>query len=146
MLFRSVITNDEIMNLVRALDSGNAWAVGRFDVLASQARLPSQVSQNLPSIQWFSANVQVDTGVRGTLRAETRDEDAANALRDVIRGVMALAKLQTPSHPALETMLRSLELGGTGKTVALSFDVPADVFDALRTLTQPPAADAQPRH
>ena len=28
-------------------------------------------------------------------------------------------------------MMQSLELGGTGKTVALSFAVPAEVFDVI---------------
>ena len=31
-------------------------------------------------------------------------------------------------------MMQSLELGGTGKTVALSFDVPLQVFDLLDSL------------
>jgi hypothetical protein len=65
------------------------------------------------------------------VRAETRDDEAGNALRDVVRGVMGLVKLQAPSQPALDTVVRSLELGGTGKTVTLSFEVPAAVFDTL---------------
>ena len=63
----------------------------------------------------------IDGGLRGTLRAEARDEAAANNLRDVVRGFMALAKMQTASKPELQAMLQSLELGGTGKTVSLSF-------------------------
>src|SRR5207237_7033907 len=117
----SVTTNEDVMRLVKDLDSGNAWAVGRFDVLASQTNFPPQVSEKLPAIQWFSASAQVDTGLRGVVRAEARDEEAANALRDVIRGVMALAKLQVSSQPALETVFRSLELGSSGTTVSLSF-------------------------
>ncbi len=138
----SITTNDDIMRFVRDLDSGNAWAVGRFDVLASQARLPQQVSERLPAIQWFSASAQIDTGVRGIVRAEARDDEAGNALRDVVRGVMALVKLQVTSQPALDTVVRSLELGGTGKTVTLSFEVPSAVFDALPALALPtqPAA------
>jgi len=138
----SITTNDEVMRFVRDLESGNAWAVGRFDVLASQTLLPAQVTEKLPAIQWFSASAQVDGGIRGVVRAEARDEDAGNALRDVVRGVMALVKLQVTSQPALDTVLRSMELGGSGKTVTLSFEVPSSVFDALPTLTRPaqPAA------
>jgi hypothetical protein len=138
----SITTNDEVMRFVRDLESGNAWAVGRFDVLANQARLPQQFSEKLPAIQWFSASAQIDTGVRGVVRAETRDDEAGNALRDVVRGVMALVKLQVTSQPALETVFQSLELGGTGKTVTLSFEVPASVIDALPMLAKPaqPAA------
>jgi hypothetical protein len=135
----SITTNDDV--IVRDLDSGNAWAVGRFDVLASQTNLPAQVSQKLPAIQWFSANAQIDSGVRGVVRAEARDDDAGNALRDVVRGVMSLVKLQVPSQPGLDTVVRSLELGGSGKTVTLSFEIPPSVFDMLaaRKSAQPPA-------
>ena len=140
----SVTTNDEVMNLVQDLDSGNAWAVGRFDVLASQAKLPSQISQSLPAIQWFSASAHIDSGLRAVIRAETRDEEAANALRDVIRGFMALAKLQVSSNPGFATVLRSLELGGAGKTVALSFEVPAEVFDTFGAFSPPSPPSVQP--
>jgi hypothetical protein len=127
----SVRVNEEIMKLVRALDGGNAWAVGRFDALASQASLPGGLAAQLPAITWFSASGRVDGGVSGVLRAETRDEESANNLRDVARGFLALAKLQTAAKPELQTLVDSLELGGTGATVALSFNVPAEVFDLL---------------
>jgi hypothetical protein len=143
---QNITTNDEVMALIRDLDSGNAWAVGRFDVLASQAKLPAQVSEKLPAIQWFSASALIDSGIRGTVRADTRDEEAANALRDVVRGIMALAKLQTPSQPALGTVMNSLQLGGSGKTVSLSFEVPADVFGALGALAKPQQAPAPLNH
>lgn len=127
----NITTNDDVMRFVRDLDSANAWAVGRFDVLASQTLLPAQVSQKLPAIQWFSASAHIDSGIRGVVRAEARDDDAGNALRDVVRGVMGLVKLQTPSQPALDSVVRSLELGGAGKTVTLSFEVPSQVFDTI---------------
>jgi hypothetical protein len=47
------------------------------------------------------------------------------------RGFLALAKLQAGSRPEMQTMMQSLELGGTGKTVALSFSIPAQVFETL---------------
>ena len=127
----SVVTNDELMNLVRSLDAGNAWAVGRFDALRSSARLPAGVAAQLPPITWFSISGQVDGGLRGVVRAETGDELAANNLRDVVRGLLALAKLQAGSRPEFQQLVQSLELGGAGKTVALSFDVPATLFDLL---------------
>ena len=127
----SITTNDEVMRFVRDVESTNAWAVGRFDVLASQTNLPAQVSQKLPTIQWFSASAQIDSGIRGLVRAEARDDDAGNALRDVVRGVMSLVKLQVPSQPGLDAVIRSLDLGGSGKTVTMSFELPPTVFDTL---------------
>jgi hypothetical protein len=129
---QSVTGNEELMNLVRSLDtSGNAWAVGRFDALTSRAHLPQNVAGQLPSITWFSVSGRINGGIHGMIRAEARDEEAANNLRDVVRGFMALAKMQGGSRPELQLMMQSLELGGTGKTVALSFVVPAEIFDMI---------------
>jgi hypothetical protein len=128
---QNVTTNDEMMNLVRSLDSGNVWSVGRFDALQKQARLPAEVASRIPPITWFSVSSHVNGGINGVIRAETRDEESANNLRDVVRGFMALAKMQVGSNPEYQTMMQSLELGGTGKTVALSFAIPAEVFDII---------------
>ena len=134
----NVTNNDELMNLVRSLDSGNAWAVGRFDALRSKAHLPEAMSSQLPPITWFSVSSHVNGGIRGQVRAEASDEQAANNLRDVVRGFMALAKLQAGAKPEYQAVLQSLELGGTGKTVALSFSVPVQVFDAIGALSGKP--------
>jgi hypothetical protein len=128
---QSVTGNEELMNLVKSLDSGNAWAVGRFDALQSQAHLPPEVASRMPAITWFAVSGHINGGLRGTLRAEARDEEAANNLRDVVRGFLALGKMQAGGRPEIQSMMQSLELSGTGKTVALSFSVPAEVFDVI---------------
>ena len=64
------------MARIEKLDRGaNAWAVGRFDALAGNARLPEQVSAQIPPLTWFEAAGHVNGGLRGTLRAETKDDD-----------------------------------------------------------------------
>ncbi len=65
------------------------------------------------------------------MRAEARDDESATNLRDVVRGFLALAKLQAASKPELQAVVQSLELGGSGRTVALSFSVPGAVFDLI---------------
>src|SRR4029078_12420939 len=85
---QSVTGNNEIMELVNDIGQGNnAWAVGRFDVLAAQAKLPDQGSSRLPPLKWFAAAGHVNGGLTGTLRAEARDDPAAEHLRDVGRGL-----------------------------------------------------------
>ena len=140
----SIATNDEMMGLIRDLDSGNAWAAGRFDALTSQANLPSGVAQQLPSISLFSASASIDSSVRGTIRAESRTEEAANSLRDVVRGFLALGRLQASARPELVTLMQSLQLAGTGKTVSLSFDLPATALDGLARLAPARAGRVTP--
>ena len=128
---RDITTNDEVMGLVRDIDDGNAWAVGRFDAIAKGAHLPQEVASQLPPINWFAASGHVNGGIRGLLRAEARDDQAAQNLRDVVRGFMALARLQANAKPELTAMMNSLELGGQGKTVSIAFSVPSEVIDML---------------
>jgi len=139
----NVTGNHEMMAQVRAVDSANAWAVGRFDALRSRARLPENLAGQLPAVTWFSVSGHINGGLRGVLRADTRDEQAANNLRDVIRGFLALAKLQTGSRPELKAVTDSLQLGGTGTTVSLAFDVPAGAFQLLGQAA--PRRDTRPR-
>jgi len=133
----SVTGNDELMNLVRSLDNSNAWAVGRFDALRTQARLPENVLSQIPAITWFAVSGHINGGLRGTLRAEARDDESANNLRDVVRGFLALARLGSNAKPELQAVMQSLELGGAGKTVSLSFTVPAELFDVIGAMTGP---------
>jgi hypothetical protein len=142
---RSVLSNTDLMRLVNDLDASNAWAVGRFDALASQANLPDGLHQKMPTLSWFSAAGHLNGGVSGTLKAEAKDEEAAANLRDMLRGVVAMVKLQTGDNPGLKVMADSLQLGGEGRTVAVAFSVPAEVFDVLEAMRQKsatPGADA----
>jgi hypothetical protein len=107
------------------------WAVGRMDALTKNASLPEPLAQHLPAVKWFSASSHVGAGLSGLLRAEARDEDAAKNLRDVLQGFMAMAKLHAGTKPELAPVLQSLEVSGTGTTVALSFEVPPTLVDAL---------------
>ena len=129
---QSITSNNEMMELVRDIGgTNNVWAVGRFDVLASQAKLPDQILSKMPAVKWFAAAGHINGGISGSLRAEARDDQAAEALRDVVRGVLALARLQAQSDPRSAGLVDSLRLSGTGKTVALSFIVPAEILQML---------------
>ena len=133
---RNVMSNNELMRLVAELDSSNAWAVGRFDALAREARLPTDVQAQLPAVTFFSAAGHINGGLSGVLKAEARDEAAAQNLRDVVRGFLAMARLQSGSRPGIQQMVDSLQLSGEGTTVALSFNLPSEFFDALEAIAR----------
>ena len=136
--------NDEVMRLVRDIDDGDAWVVARFDALTG-GRLPAEVANQLPPINWFSARGFVNSGVDGQLRVETRDEVSAKNLQDVVRGFMALGRLQTGQHPEVAAFLDTVQLSGDGKTVSLSFSLPPEMIEALGALrAQRPAPRTTP--
>jgi len=133
---QSATLNDELMKRIRSMDDGNAWVVGRFDSLRSHAHLPERVASQIPAITWFSVKSHIDGGISGVISADTRDDEAANNLRAVVNGFLALAKMQSGSNPQLQAMMQSLALGGAGTTVSLAFTVPSQVFDLIGALAQ----------
>jgi hypothetical protein len=132
----SITGNDEVMRLVRDADTGNAWAVARFDSLAA-GRIPAEVAKRLPPINWVTVTGQVNGGLHAAIRAETRDEAAGKDLRDVIQGMVALAKLQSGQRAELAAVINSVELGGDGKNVTLSLAVPMQAIDVLAGMRAP---------
>jgi hypothetical protein len=135
---KNVTENESIMRLVRDFDSGNAWAVAHIEAVTNGNLIPAEVKQQLPPVTWVAINGHVDDGIRAMIRAETRDEAAANNLRDVIRGVVALARMQAGQQPQLAEVVNSLELGGQGTTVSLGFTVPPSVIDLLGVMRAQP--------
>lgn len=128
----SVTENEELMRLVREMQQGTAWAVGRFDAVARE-RLPEDVSARLPAISWFAASGRINGGLEGSVRAEASTEQAAEDLRQVIQGFVALARLQSGNNPQMVGLLNTLQLGGQGRTVSLSFSLPPELVERLGT-------------
>jgi hypothetical protein len=132
MTAQSIRSNEEMMDLVKDIETRhNAWAVGRFDVLASQAKLPEQVASRIPAVKYFAAAGHINGGVEGMLQAEARDEKSAEDLRQVINGLLALARLQGQNDEKLQAIAQSLQLSGSGSRVALSFTVPAELLELM---------------
>lgn len=131
----SITSNAEMMGIVSDIASNNnAWAVGRFDAIASQANLPTEIASRMPPVKWFSAAGHVNGGITGTLRAEATDEASAELLRRQVSGVLALGEMVAKSDPTAGALIKSLQMSGTGKTVALSFAVPAEVLALIPQL------------
>jgi hypothetical protein len=129
---QSITSNNEMMDLVKDIElTNNAWAVGRFDLIASQANLPEQIARQIPPVKWFAAAGHINGGITAQLRAEANDDQAAENLRGVLNGVISLARLQGQNDPKLTSLINSLQLTGSGKTVQLSFAVPAEIFELM---------------
>lgn len=139
----SVTGNDEIMTLVKQVEQGhNAWAVGRFDVLTAQANLPDQVARQIPPVKWFAAAGHINGGVSGMVRVEATDDEAAELLRRQVNGALAFGEMMTRSDVRAATALRSMQVSGSGRTVQLSFTVPAEVLQ----LVLPAGTPVEPQH
>jgi len=129
---QSIRSNSEMMELVSDIErSNNAWAVGRFDLVANQAKLPQEIASKLPPVKWFAAAGHVNGGISAQLRAEATDDQSGENLRGVLNGVISLARMQGKNDPKLTPLIDSLQLSGSGKTVQLSFAIPAEIFELM---------------
>ena len=81
---RNIVSNNDMMKLVNEIDNANAWAVGRFDAIASKAGIPTEIAAQMPSISWFSAAGHINGGVSGTVqgRNEGRSDRQEPARHD----------------------------------------------------------------
>jgi hypothetical protein len=128
----SVTSNDEIMTLVKEIEQGhNAWAVGRFDVLTSQAKLPPQIARQIPPVKWFAAAGHINGGVSGLVRVEATDDEAAELLRRQVNGAVAFGEMMGRSDARAAAALKTIQISGTGKTVQLTFTVPAELLQMV---------------
>jgi hypothetical protein len=126
---QDLTSNAELMNHIRDMSGSTAWVVGHFD--AVRRKLPNAVSGQVPPVRVVSARADINGGVKATVRAETGDEAAAEQLREMVRGFVALARLQAGAKPEFESVLKSIQLSGTNKTVQMTF---AASPETLRTL------------
>ncbi len=128
----SVTSNDEIMTLVSQIEQGNnAWSVGRFDVLTSQAKLPEQIARQIPPVKWFAAAGHINGGVSGMVRVEATDDEAAELLRRQVNGALAFGEMMGRSDPRASAVLKTVQMSGSGKTVQLSFTVPGELLQMV---------------
>jgi hypothetical protein len=128
---KNLTSNTELMDFIRTASGSTAWVVGHFDAVSRGMKLPTAVTRQVPPIRLFSAKADVNGGLKATIAAETDDEATAQQLRDVVRGFLALGRLQGGSNPEFESALKSIQLSGTNKTVQLSFSVSPETMRSL---------------
>jgi hypothetical protein len=128
----SVVDQPELMKLVAGVNgAGNAWVIGRLDALSEHQAVPDQVARMLPDVQWVSASFDVGQAVMGRVRAETADAAAGEQLRSVVNGAVAAGRMVSANDPRLAAVLNSIQTGGSGTTVEVSFTVPPEMLDLI---------------
>ncbi len=128
----------EMMRLLGRIDPRSSfWAVGRFSDAGLLGWVPEQVSERMPPVTAFAVQGRINGGLTVSLTVDGRDDAAAQNLRDVVRGFVALAQLQTLGNPDLQAILDSLQTGGEGTAVTLSLRVPPGAIEFLLSLLAP---------
>jgi hypothetical protein len=142
----NITSNAELMNAMAEVEqTGDAWVVGRADAMTSGAQVPEHLRLQMSGIEWFSLSADVDTAVRGTLRAECADPQAAEQLRTVVNGALAAARMFAGRDPRVAGALNSLQSRGTGTSVELSFDITPEMLQLMHQMA-PGGGPGHPLH
>lgn len=128
---RAISDSAGFMSVVAGLEPSAAWSVTAFQTFATRSALPAEVAAQLPPIDWLAVSGQFMPAARGQLRAAARDERAAQNLREVMRGFVALARMQGARNRELRGALDTVTLGGEGAIVSLSFDLTPGVLSLI---------------
>jgi hypothetical protein len=128
---RAITDNVGFMHAVAGLDDPDAWSVATMQAVAVRAALSPDVVAQLPAIDWLAASGQLGPGARGVITALAHDETAAEHLRELVQGFMALARMQGARNPELREVLASATLAGEGTTVSVSFGVTPGLLDLI---------------
>jgi hypothetical protein len=132
---QDITGNADLMGYVAQMELGsNAWVVSRVDAMTNTPGMPDQMRSQVDAVDWFMANANVNSGVSGTLRVEAKDDQAAEQLRDLVRGGIAAMRLMSGEDQRLAPLLNSIQLTGTGRTVAVQFSISPDVLDVINGL------------
>jgi hypothetical protein len=130
----SITSDPEFLRMLESVDQNSTvWAIGRPKAfgLNPAGEVGSQVLQQMPEIKWFAASGHLNGGLQATFRAEGKDEEAGKNMREVVQGVLALARLQIDSKPEFKPLLNTVQVEGTGNGVALHVTLPAEMLDIL---------------
>jgi hypothetical protein len=130
----TVSGNAPLMKLVadfHGMGGNTAWAVGNLEAVSNNPSVPQQVRDQLPGIEWVAISAHVNSGLSGRFLAQAKDDQAATDLRAVVNGALAAGRLVGGNNPQFEPFLNSLQAGGGGKEVELSFNLSPEVLDAI---------------
>ena len=130
----SITSDGEFLRMLESVDQNSTvWAIGRPKAFGMHAdmQVPTQVMQQMPEVKWFAASGHLNGGLTATVRAEGKDAEAGKNMRDVVQGVLALARLQLDAKPEFKPLLNSVQIEGTGSGVALHVTLPAEMLDAI---------------
>jgi hypothetical protein len=129
----SVTGNADMMRFVSGIDPlSHAWIVGSFEAMSDY--VPDDLPTQIPPVEWVAASARVNGGMNTTIRAEARDAEAGQQLRDAVRGLIALAQLASGEDARLDSIVRSIQVSGVENDVSISFTVPAEIFDIINGL------------
>ena len=141
--------NKTLMGLVEKVRPGSTfWMVGDQSLLANlPASMPgpggtagSGNQMQIPALQTLTVTGDLDPVLAFEIIGEAKDEAGARSLGDLVRGMVALAQLQSGQNPQLKELATAISVTNEASSnrVRVNARLPYELLDSLQH-GQPPA-------
>jgi hypothetical protein len=129
----------DLMAAIQTIDSGNqVWGVGDFsvnDLGNLGVRGPAPVTDMLKSLKSGTYQMHVDTGLQARAVGNFADAESAKSIGDLVRGALAVAKLQVAKQqPDMVQLLDGIQLSNSGTTLTLRIEESGELLKKLKDL------------
>jgi hypothetical protein len=130
----SVVQNAKIMDKIRTLESGNqVWAVGEFslDMIPRGLKGPPKAAALLQSFHGGAYQMRIDQDVHATAIGNFDTAENARNAGDLLRGLLAVAKLRISENQDLLHVLDGVRIDYSRETMTIGFDASGELLKRL---------------
>jgi len=131
----SVVQNTALMDQIRTIGAGNQiWAAGNFDLamLGNRIPVPGNLGNLAQSLKGGTYQMRIDQDVHVKANGSFASADMAKATTDMLRGLVAMAKLQISQDDNLSRLLDGLSIENSGVNLTLSFNASGDLLKQIQ--------------
>jgi hypothetical protein len=137
----SVVQNTDLMNQIRTIGAGNQiWAAGTFDLamLGNRVPMPGNVGNLAQSLKSGTYQMRIDQDLHVKANGSFSSADMAKATTDMLRGLVAMAKLQVSQDDNFGHLLDGLDIENAGVNLTVSFNASGDLLKQIPMPTMKP--------
>jgi hypothetical protein len=133
----------DLMAAIQTIDAGNQiWGVGDFsvgDLSNLGVRGPAPALDMLKSLKSGTYQMHVDSGIQARAIGNFTDAESAKNIGDLVRGALAVAKLQiAQQQPDIVKLLDGIQVTNSGTTLTFSVDESGELLKKLKDLRSLP--------
>lgn len=132
----SVIQNTELMNEIRTIDAGNqVWAVGKIDLKSPLGVGAGQkLGEMAGQLKTGTYQMRMDQDVHLKATGSFGSPEMAKSTSDMLRGLMAMAKLQIASEEKLAKLLEGLSVENSAEKLIVTFSARGEQLKDLEQI------------
>ena len=130
----SVLESPELMEAIQSIDEGNqVWGVGNLtDVLLPEAMAPPMAADLIASLERITYQMRVDAALTVRAVGVFTTPDTARRTGDLLRGVVALGKMQVFESDDLLQLLDALQIDSVESSIEINFSADGELLSRVR--------------